>query len=188
MAGLDQVIVNWIGPGHSPKVSIFFSDADGDVAAFRNNLSVMLNAIAAYQSNQYSFRIDTSGDTFDEASGALIGSWTDSTLQSGTGLYSGQPMPDAAQVLLRWTTGQIVNGRRLRGRTYVPGIAMDTTVNGNLNDGTVAIMSGLANDFVDSTTPPRIWHRPTGGTGGVATAATGASCWSEFAVLRRRRG
>lgn len=188
MVGIAEVIVDWTGPGRSPKLNVFYHPAENGVVNFRQNLDIWLTSVRDSLSQQYSWRIRQSGDVFEDSTGELVGEWSDSQARVGTGTLADQPVADATQVLVRWRTAQIVNGRRLRGRTFIPGVGNTKVVNGNLADGTVAVLNGFSKTFAQSANPPHIWHRPTGGTGGLAASTQSADVWKELATLRRRRG
>jgi len=124
----------------------------------------------------------------DETTGTLTGSWTDGTAQAGTGTNTGTPVPDASQALVQWRTVTITNGRFLRGRTFIPSVALSQVVGGNLQAPAVTVIQNAANALIASGAGLVVWHRPIAGSGGSHDAVSTASVWTEFAVLRRRRG
>lgn len=130
-------------------------------------------------------------DVLDDATGALVGSLsnTDPAVVTGTGTTGLQPPASAA--LIRFTTSAVINGRRLQGRRFfspLPGSSLATT--GLL---TSAAQSSLTAGFgllvVQITTPitHRVWHRPGPLGPGSSSASTGNSTPTKLAVLRSRR-
>lgn len=107
------------------------------------------------------------------------------------GNVAGQPVADASQILFRWNTGSIVAGRRLVGRTFVPGLPVGSLAGGNLSAASAADFATKGNNLINSLTGTNklvVWHRPKAGVGGITFPMTGCSVWTEMAVLRRRRG
>ena len=97
---------------------------------------------------------------------------------------TGEALPPATQLLIRWTTPTFVSGRRLRGRTFIPGCTEDS----NTSTGTPAAgFSTPVNAAVAALTGGAvalcIWSR----THGVAIPVSSGTYWSQWAILRSRR-
>lgn len=102
---------------------------------------------------------------------------------SGTGADSGDAVPNAAMILVRWRTGVFLSGRELRGRTFIPGCT-ETSVDANGNLGSTAIAAiNTANATLISGSEFGIYSP----TKNAYSDASSGSTWSEFAVLRSRR-
>lgn len=94
-------------------------------------------------------------------------------------------LPRASQALIRWVTGIYVNGRQVRGRTFVPGLTENQLLaGGQLNPAAQAALNAAAADFVADANSILCVYSPTNA---LAIATTGGSSWGEFAVLRSRR-
>nr|CRY96742.1 hypothetical protein [uncultured prokaryote] len=169
------------------KVSVMYFEDTPDVASQRALLNTFWQAVVSNCNQNATFTVRTEGRELDEATGTLTGAWNDSTPYVALGEVTGDPVPDASQALVRWSTGAVVGGRFLRGRTFIPMIASQAVVNGNLGSGAQDSIAGAAGNFASSAAGLQIWSRPKGGGIGTAFVVTGASCWQEFAVLRRRR-
>lgn len=109
---------------------------------------------------------------------------TSTTPVTGTGSSVGDALPLATQALIRLRTGNIVAGRELRGRIFVPALVEASNDNGNVLaasrttlDTAIATLIGSAN--ADLT----IWSRTHTLTAAVQTGST----WTQFAQLRSRR-
>lgn len=126
----------------------------------------------------------------DEATGTLTGveSATPVVVAGGA---SGDALPLATQGLIRWRTGEFVNGREVRGRTFVPGPVEVLSTGGRPESSYVGGLNTAAAGLIAETTAALlIWHRPgpnavlePGSSHPVLTGST----WSEWAVLRSRR-
>lgn len=188
MANLLEVTTTWTAENAQPGTTVMYFFEVGDIAALRADLDAMYTAFADRLDTLTTWSIATSGNVLDEATGTLVGDWAEPTAQTGAGLASGQPVSNAAQALLQWRTGVVVNGRRLRGRTFIPGIAQQALDGGQLSAATQADMAAAAQAFaVDPDVSLVVWHRPSDSGPGEAHAVTTGSVWNELAVMRKRR-
>lgn len=128
--------------------------------------------------------INLAGELVDEfviPGGGIIGAGGDSM----------NAAPLSTQGLVRWSTGLIVGGRRLRGRTNVPGVTETGTQSGRPTTTYTGVLQAAANDLVAADVGLAVWSRPNDEAnppkGGAAAAVTGASVWDQWAVLRSRR-
>lgn len=184
---LREIITSWTGPGHSPKLSIMYFDAEVPLEPQREAIRQFVFGIRGMLAG-YSASVARVGDVIDDATGELVGEWSSTVDASVSGTGVTPSVADASQALVRWRTSAIVNGRRLRGRTFIPGISSQYLSAGNLSGSGVTTITGAASAFVTSAVGFRVWHRPSGGSGGQSADVTSASVWEEFATQRRRRG
>lgn len=191
MPTLYEVLTEWTGPGHSPKVTVMhFLDA-ANLEDCRAAVGALWESIDPSISDDYSWEVATEGKVINDASGQITDFWSSSTLLTGTGAASGTPLPDAAQALLRWRTATVVAGRRVQGRTYIPGLtagSLSTTNPGNLIQTTQVQIAAAGEDLIADNVGFVIWSRPGTNRPGSSALVTNASCWNEFATQRRRRG
>lgn len=187
MASIREILVDWTTVAGSGFRSVTYWTVGTAVASQRAALESFLDALNAAQTTNTSYVIETVGREVDEATGTLTGTWSDATVRGGTGTVAGQPVADATQVLVRWNSNAIVNGRFVRGRTFIPGMASAQLVNGNASAILVSNWTGFANSLIGSGTGFSVWHRPVGGSGGQRVSPNAASVSAELAVLRRRR-
>jgi hypothetical protein len=166
-------------------VSIFFSQFGTDVTV---ELGTYFQAIKAIFPSAVSWNIPSSGDVIDEVTGQITGAWTGGTAASiaataagtyaaGTGCY------------VRWQTGGIVGGRRVKGRTFLVPISGGLyQSDGTIADATLATLNTAANTLA-ATGKLNIWHRPTnsGSNDGSSHLVTGASGPDRVTSLRSRR-
>ena len=182
-----EVIVDWTTPAGSGFVSVLYFDSATANTVARNDVGDWLGTTDTLLSNATHWSVRPDTRLLDDATGTLVGAGTDGTIYSGTGNGASGSVPDAAQVLIRWSTNTIINGRFLKGRTYIPGCGADLMSNGNVSSAGLTGFNTEANDFITASPTFGVWHRPVSGSGGQFVAADGASVWSEFAVLRGRR-
>jgi len=185
-----QVLVNWVVPrGSSNALSVFHFDEGVAVADQRSALNDFLTALESRFGNGVGWTIATTGRELDDATGALTGTWADGTVWTGGGgTGDDDQVPGAAMALVRWSTGHIVNGRILAGRQFLPGFIANSGITGDLDSFTVADITTAGQALCNAGIGFGVWHRPRLNAGGLFWIAETASAWSEFAVLRRRRG
>lgn len=188
MTDLNEIIVDWTSENSQPGLSVMYCKASGPVAAQRSYIHVMYDTVKARLDSLTTWTIRTTGKVIDDSTGTLVGFWDEPTAKAGAGTLSGSPVANAAQMLLRWRTTSIVNGRLLQGRTYVPGLSSTSTDGGQVSAATIAAMqtaqaaflSSMSGDFV-------VWHRPVGAAPGSSFSVSSGATWNELATQRRRR-
>jgi len=189
VADLHEVPVRWTlenSPGGTNY--LYFKQGTANIAFLRASIATMLTAVNDRLDSLTTWTVGTSGDIVDDVTGTLTGAWSEATARTGTGSVSGQPVQNTSQILLQWHTGIIVNGRRLRGRTYIPGASSGASDAGQVAAATVADFVAAQATFIsDCATQFAVWHRPINGAGGSSQSVLTGSCWNEFAVQRRRR-
>lgn len=183
-----EIVVDWTTYSGAGKASVMYFNEATAVASQRAALSAFFGNVDGGLDNGVSWTIRTAGREMDTATGALTGAWTHTTPYTGTGGVAGEAVADATQVLFQWQTNQIVNGRFLTGRQFVPGLANANIVNGNMSSTIVTTYAGYGATLIAAGVQFGIWHRPVAGAGGVLWAVEACSVWPELAVLRRRRG
>lgn len=138
--------------------------------------------------------IENTGDVIDSTTGVLTNTWTAAPVvfvqgQGGAG-YSA---PSGACVT--WTTGTILDGTRLRGRTFLVPLtgdsyqsdgSLDPVTLTRLRDNAASLVNAAAANFV-------VYHRPIaagklhGPRAGGHSVVTGSLVRDKVAVLRSRR-
>jgi len=187
MVGLFEVTTSWnIPSGVATKTYMYFLP-DVSLSQVRAALGVFWDSVANSVSSQVYWSVDPEGRIIEDTTGQLVNQWSDPTVVAGQGKVSGQPVPDAAQANIQWSTGQVIAGRFVNGRTYVPGIGAGNLSGGNLASATQASLTQAGTALKDSGAGLAVWHRPKNGAGGRALAVVSAVCRSELAVLRGRR-
>lgn len=182
-----EVIVDYGVPGASGPLSVFYFDSVALVSQARIALDEMFTDMASLISSSCSWVVRTSGRVLNDNTGALMSEWNDAVPSSGQGTSTAPAAANATSILLRWATGDVVNGRFVKGRTYVPGFAQNLFFNGGLSAAAVGTASNAGQSLCDAGVGFGVWHRPTNGVGGSFHEAVAATAWNELAVQRGRR-
>lgn len=190
MPTLSRVLVGMAGAGAvGGGVSTFYT-SNSDPTAFYTAVRAFFVTAAASLASGSTLVFYGSGDTIDESSGEINGSWSmtkpANVLTSGSSNW-------AAGVGCRvvWSTSGITRGRRVKGSTFL------VPLGGNLYDGLGSIADGTVTALQTAATTlaaadsgsMRIYTRPNAklGTVGKANAVTGASVPDAVSWLRSRR-
>ena len=132
MTTIREILTDWTTAAGSGFVTVMYFEAGIAVADQRSALDNFFSGCLTGMSVATHYDIRQEGKEIDDATGALTGTWTEATGYSGTGAFAGEPVPDAVQLLVRWNTATIIDGRFLRGRTFLPGFATATVDDGNV--------------------------------------------------------
>jgi hypothetical protein len=129
-------------------------------------------------------------EEIDTATGELL---QELAFPGGTAVngVAGAEYASASGCCITWHSIGIVNGRKLRGRTFlVPLGSQAFSSNGTMADADRTLILNAANALADASTgiDLAVWHRPTpGGSDGVAAGVTTASINDKGAILKSRR-
>lgn len=184
---MQRVRVHWSGfPGGPGVNTLFYNDTPANPAP---DLHTFFNSIASLIPSSITISFDNSGDLIDEATGALVGTWSGTAGASVTGtissLYAG---PVGAVVDLRTST--VVGRRRLLGKMFlVPLTTASYQNDGTLDNTALSTLQTAANTWQGSASGADlvVWHRPTPGHSGSKAAVTSLHVPDLAAVLRSRR-
>lgn len=187
MANIARLQIALSGAGVvGPSVMTLYEDAA--VTGLPAATVTWLNAIKANFPDDLTFTVPGGGDTFDVATGVLNGTWTDGGGGTVTGTGTGG-FQLGAGFRVKWSTGGIVNGRRVRGTTYmVPCISDVFGTDGRITSASQASLgSALSTYFAAVSGKLVIWSRPIPGRSGTMHPVTAASIPTLPTNLRSRR-
>jgi hypothetical protein len=185
MSDIFKVQAVWSGFLGGPGVNTFYSDTEPtDLDPWHDFYAAIATGIPGGVS--VSFPGD--GVKVDSVTGALTGGWSVTPPANVNGSGEGQHAAGTGAVV-RWTTGEIIRGRRLYGHSYlVPLTRGNYNVDGRLLPAAVSAFQGAAMGLVGALgTALQVWSRPVAGAGGVAMPVTGAVVPLKVAELRSRR-
>lgn len=189
MANMRRYNVAWQNWPGSPGVSVFYSDTSVDISTFTDALRAFWNSLAALLPSGLTVQVPSSGDVINDQDGTITGSWSDGTpvlvvTGTGAGAYAGN-----AGAVVHWLTSGVVNGRRVRGRTFiVPIVGSAYETNGSLSTATLTSLNGAASTLVGAVgSGMRIWHRPKAPAVGSQHDVTGHRVPDLAVSLRSRR-
>lgn len=183
-----EVLTDWQSENSPGGLSVMYFDDSSNISNVRNAIDSLFTGVQARLDSLTSWSVRTTGKIISPVSGTLTGFWSDAAPAVGTGTLSGQPVSNASQVLMQWRTDQVVSGRLLQGRTYVPGLSTGSLEGGQLSAAAQASFIATQLVFLAATDVNFvIWHRPKEDAPGAAYPVVNASTWNELAVQRRRR-
>jgi formylmethanofuran:tetrahydromethanopterin formyltransferase len=162
--------------------NMFFADADA-VQEDINAVAAFWTAINDQIVNDLTWTVQADVATISESSGQIT-SITSGSASNGGGTYSGEVIPFANQGLVSWITDAIAGGRRVRGRTYIPGLGIGGIEEGFMTTTMRTDIASAATSLIsDSDTVFGVYSR----THQLFTPATSSSVWNQWAVMRSRR-
>lgn len=182
---MRRMQVGWqTGVGGS-GVSVFYSPFGVDMTT---DLATFFNALKAQFPTVVTWDIPGSGDVIDEVSGKITGAWTAGTAATitatGAGNYAG-----GTGAYIKWQTAGIVNGHRVRGRTFlVPIVVTSYDAQGTIAAAAQTLYNTTATTLA-ATGKMLIWHRPTSSTSndGSSHPVVAGSSPDKVTSLRTRR-
>lgn len=188
MATIGRVRVVWTGVAGAPYYSNFYFSGVTDPTSAQDAVDYVDTFLSGFSTSLASALIAT-GDPevqlINDADGSLLGSEAVTPL-SVTCSGGADILPRFTQGVIQWKTGVVVNGRLLRGRTYIPGFVEVSNVAGGVPLSTlVTSASALAQALSDEPSPPHlvVWSR----THGVSSPVLSGAMWNQWGTLRSRR-
>lgn len=176
-----QVIT--LGFQGAPGYNTYYSLAGTEAAAstWAGDVSGYISGLASNLSNVTTCQFDGILEEFDPGTGQ-----TTSTLDVGAfsvqGVNNANQSPQGTCALIRWRTGLFLNGREVRGRSYISGLADIGDGVGRITDTNLADMQTAAQILADSSTAAV--YSPTNGIGAFISSA---NVWNQFGLMRSRR-
>lgn len=198
MAPIIRVKINWTGfigaPGYT---NLFFETTAADpwdqtyVEAAVDKVDAFLGAFPTYLPTGLAVAIDPTVAELDEVTGTLTAAWTVTPPATRTG-SSATAYGAGSGLCVTWVTGEVQNGRLVRGRTFIVPLAgagydNDGSIYGTLLTAARAAATTLTSDSDGARLV--VWKRPnpiipiTGG----AYNVIGSNVSDKAAQLRSRR-
>lgn len=187
--GIYRVRTQFTGLSGGPYLSTMYFAASPspdvvEAQAAATDVAAYWNAIDAELDLKLSWSTLGEVALIDEVTGNLTNSYGVVTA-SGAGAKSGDSIAPFTQALCRWSTATFIAGRRVQGRTFVPGM---TEVNTTANGAPAAVLTNLittaGNALIASANSGLVvWSRKNGSI----ALVTACSAWNQYAVLRSRR-
>ena len=133
-------------------------------------------------------------DEVEETTGAIVNQITAAAPAATAGLSAGLPLPLQTMMVAQYQTATFIRGRRLRGRSYIPGLTVGAMGAAGLPVAAVVNAVAAWNTALGTTilTPmnQRVWSRPVKlpvFRAGLSAPVTVRSVNGQFAVMRSRR-
>jgi hypothetical protein len=163
------------------------ADATDCLARFR----ALWVSIGTRLSSSISFVFDTTVLAIEATTGVLQGTFEAAPALTVTGGSGSEPLPRQTQGLIRFGTATVLNGRRVRGRLFVPGVQEgDNDGSGQPLAALVTALTVAGGSILSpgaTSSEACIWHRPVNGSGGASPDINSASGSPNWAVLKSRR-
>lgn len=186
MANLVEIKAVWSNWPGAPGYSTFYFDTAQTTAPA--SVRAFFEALKSGLPTGLTVQVAGSGDIIDDSTGRINNSWSTTTpaavVGTGAGVYSG-----ASGSVVHWLSSTVLNGRRLRGRTFiVPTVGSNFDTNGSLSSAWITILNNAASGLLAAESGlMRVWHRPSAFAGGSSGPVTGFSVPDLGVVLRSRR-
>lgn len=184
-----EVLTRWAGSYSAAEmVTVTYFDDEFGIEQARTDLAALWTGVSPLLHSSYTWTVDTIGREIDHITGSTQGLWSEATARTGTGgVGVDGPVANASMLLLQWRTGAYISGRELRGRSFIPGLAVGNLVGGELRPTARATATTAAQAMADAASAFVIWRRPTVSTPGQIRNVTTGTVWNELGVLRGRR-
>ena len=157
---LNRVVVGWSGTpivGLAVNVLHYAGDVGAPNAAAIRTAYQTLSSIL---STGVTITVPDSGEVLEDTTGVLEDVWT-STAGAPFAGGAGGVVAAGVGACITWKTGGIIDGRRLRGRTFiVPLSSTAYEANGTLTAAALTALTNFGNSMMASG-PLAVWHRPT---------------------------
>lgn len=158
---LARVSCSWQNWPGAPGVSQFYGDG-ASIQPLLDALHTFFEVVKTQLPTGLTITIPGSGDLIDETTGKITGSYgglIPPALTTGTGAasYAGN-----AGAVVHWLSSTVVDGRRLRGRTFlVPLTSGAYDSSGSIAATYLTSLQNAAAALVSSTgSTMQVWHRP----------------------------
>lgn len=171
------------GPGGQLVSTHYFDTAGGTATQAVTAVGAFWTALKSSIVDDLTYATDTAVFEIDEATGQPIGL---QSVASSTAVctQSGDPLPFMTQAVCQWRTGTFINGREIRGRTFIPGMSETNATNGVPVAGLQTTVNTAAAALIaDANSTLQVYSL----THHNAQPAVSGTMWSQFGVLRSRR-
>ena len=158
MTALYRVRVQFNSIEGPPGVATFYFL---DLATALPSLTSLFTSLANRMPLGVTLKVQSSGDVIESTTGALIGAWNKDA-EPEIGATGGPNYAGASGGQIEWLTSQIMDGRRVRGRTFIVPLSTDAYRTGGLIDSATTDLQGVAAAafIVAQSSSFVIWHRP----------------------------
>ena len=132
-----------------------------DTATVIASLNTFWDAIKGYLPPDVTVTPDPAGDVIEDTTGDLTGSWGSTAGAAHTGTYTA-PHAAPAGGVIDWLTDTILDGHRLRGRSFIVPLSSGCyEADGSLGAAYITGMEAAASAFIASQSSSFVvWHRP----------------------------
>jgi len=161
MTSVNRIRIGWTGaPVTGGGVSTFYT-VGGDVSVFTAALKTFFGSFNALFPSGLTIVYPPGGETLDELSGEVIGTWSMTPLSPTAGAGALQYAAGVG-MRVRWNTAAITRGRRVRGSTYLVPIGnLLYGSDGTIDNASLALVQGACATLIASDGGSmRVYSRP----------------------------
>lgn len=182
MTIIERIPVLWAGAVGLPGVSVFY----GELGASANaDIKTFFTAVVAMFPSGLTWTIPNTGDTIEDSTGALSSSWVN--VAGGTvAATNASAYAAGCGAYVNWNTGSVVNGRRLKGRTFMAPLVTAMYDAGTITNANLVVLQAAATALVAAGSTV-VWHRPGPLGAGSSANPSAAVCPDQVTSLRTRR-
>jgi len=194
---MNRMTMTWSGFSGAPGyTNLHFSAAltptSTELSQTATKVHDFFYAWRSFLPNAVTINFPSELEEFSTTTGELVGTHGFTAPAAVVGTGGSAVFSSAVGACVNWKTNTVVNGRKLRGRTFmVPLQSLPSfDADGSLNPSArLTMLTACTNLMNDATGLPLfIWHRPSpGGSDGAAGSVTATTINDKTAVLRSRR-
>lgn len=193
MVAIARVRTVFTGVAGTPWYSNLYFQASPGTATQRNEaVRVFWGTLGNVIHQSIAFNVEAENAIIEDTTGVITG-FESGDAETGVGLATGDPLPWATQGLIQEICEIVVEGRRLRGRTFVPGATETYNVNGIPTSDYRAQLQSSADALILASSTFgtwQVWSRPQGlptPRSGTSDNVETCNVWNKWAQLRSRR-
>lgn len=193
---VSRVKVLWTGWSGAPGYSNFITGGTllADLNAFATRVQAFLAAVAGQMPAPVQSAIQSTTEQFDANTGDLTGTLDITALPAQAGGAINNQFSSISGACVTWRTGVTVDGKRVRGRTFL--VPLSTSAyenNGTLLDASLTSLRTAATNLASpGALPPErqlhVWHRPTALHVGIPVPTNAGTINDRVSFLKSRRG
>lgn len=177
---LARVRVSWQNWPGAPGVSTFYYGTTAGALPTQaqiDGIRAFFNTLAGWFPTGLTINVPNSGDQIDWLDGRITGTWSVPTLPAVVTGTNSNTYAGNAGAVIHWLTAGVVNGHRVRGRTFlVPLGSSMYDSSGSLATTAITTLTGAGNTLVGlGDGPPAVWSRPFTSPGGVTPSRSGSA-------------
>lgn len=192
MADMARVRTVFTGVAGTPWYSNIYIGAIGsgiDFQAYTDAVGDFWESQASVLRGDVDYTVEGDLAILNDATGEIT-RVEGTTGVSGSFTSAAEPLPTQTQLLLRVLTNTYLNGRRIRGRIFIPGYCEPSSTAGRPAPTLLTDVPASFEATIGALPHPVVvWHKPNAETGapGSQHAYDSIQVWSEWSVLRSRR-
>lgn len=184
---MKRIVCSWSGPA-VVGLAVTVLHFDDTITNVQAQTLDFFHAVDDVIPGGNSVVVPGDGDIIDETNGELVDVWSEGAAVTVPGADGVPQAAAGVGACINWLTAGIVNGKRVRGRTFV--VPMSTSrydAAGTLSAPAITALE--AGGLLLATGGLGVWHRPTtpGGTDGSFHMATAFRVRDRVAFLSSRR-